>query len=38
MDAVAIVAILSAVVSAIIFVVMIIKGIALVNQDPPEEK
>ncbi len=38
MDAVVILSILSVAVSAIILVVMVIKGIALINQDPPEDK
>ncbi len=38
MDAVAILSILSVAGSAVILVVMVIKGIALINQDPPEDK
>jgi len=38
MDAVAIGALLSVAISAVILVVMIIKGISLINQDPPEDK
>lgn len=38
MDAVAIGALLSVAISAVILIVMIIKGISLINQDPPEDK
>lgn len=38
MDAVAIGALLSVAISAVILIVLIIKGISLINQDPPEDK
>ncbi len=38
MDAVAVVSILSAVFSLVILVVMVVKGIALIKADPPEDK